>query len=165
MQECDPSRCAWHISQAMQTLPSEHFSVSPKHAFQDLLVRWEALPQATCKQHETCFKCLEGTPDMHMSWRLYLPAFLAGNLTSTSCASTSASFATLGPPWAVLLTTAALLLLVCSCPSSILVMRAPVLGLDRSNAGEASALPQRITYQELEYCHNFPLCFCLQTMH
>lgn len=88
-------------------------------------------------------------PDIHMSWRLYLPAFLAGNLTSTSWPSTSASFASAGPPLGVLLTTAALLLLPCSWPSSILVMRDAVLGLDRSKGGEMSAASEQI----LTECH------------
>ena len=82
-----------------------------------------------------------GPPDMHMSWRLYLPALAALNLISTSCPSSvvSGSMMTGSMP----LTGATALLIADSapgaCPSRIFWMVAKVFGLDSNDVAGASA--------------------------
>ena len=77
------------------------------------------------------------TPDMHMSWRLYLPALAALNLTSTSCPSSSMSDPMLGATPGAALATADSAPAV--CPSSTFWIVLSVFGLDSSDVAGASA--------------------------
>ncbi len=78
------------------------------------------------------------TPDMHMSWRLYLPALAALNLTSTSCTSSSSMSDTMvgATPGAALATADSA---PAVCPSSIFWIVLSVFGLDSSDVAGASA--------------------------